>query len=59
MSEQEPPCIEPGQGVLVYDKDRRTITARKEKFLPCPICNGVEGCDHTYLERREAAKAHG
>jgi hypothetical protein len=23
-------------------------------FLPCPICNGVEGCDHTVPERRRA-----
>jgi len=23
-------------------------------LLPCPICNGVEGCDHTVLERAKA-----
>jgi len=23
-------------------------------FLPCPICNGVEGCDHTVPERARA-----
>ena len=26
-------------------------------LLPCPICNGVEGCDHTVLERARAASA--
>jgi hypothetical protein len=24
-------------------------------WLPCPICSGVEGCDHTAPERKEAA----
>lgn len=24
-------------------------------FLPCPICKGVEGCDHTVPERARAA----
>ncbi|WP_208450548.1 hypothetical protein [Burkholderia contaminans] len=24
-------------------------------FIPCPICNGVEGCDHTAPEREHAA----
>lgn len=24
-------------------------------WLPCPICNGTEGCDHSVLERRRAA----
>ena len=24
-------------------------------LLPCPICNGVEGCDHAVLERAKAA----
>lgn len=23
-------------------------------FLPCPICKGVEGCDHTTPERARA-----
>lgn len=23
-------------------------------LLPCPICNGVEGCDHSVAERRLA-----
>lgn len=34
-------------------------------FLPCPICGGVEGCDHgvveratAYEEKTEAARAH-
>ena len=25
-----------------------------ELLLPCPICNGVEGCDHTVPERLRA-----
>ena len=25
------------------------------KYLPCPICNGVEGCDHSVPERRRAS----
>jgi hypothetical protein len=24
-------------------------------FLPCPICHGTEGCDHTGYERAHAA----
>lgn len=24
-------------------------------FLPCPICRGTEGCDHTAYERARAA----
>lgn len=34
-------------------------------FIPCPLCNGVEGCDHSVPERERAAferwlmKAHG
>jgi hypothetical protein len=24
-------------------------------WLPCPICKGVEGCDHSYAERARAA----
>jgi hypothetical protein len=27
------------------------------KYLPCPICNGVEGCDHSWTERARAAKS--
>lgn len=23
-----------------------------KKFLPCPICFGVEGCDHSLAERK-------
>lgn len=26
-----------------------------QTYLPCPICTGVEGCDHTYVERASAA----
>lgn len=25
-------------------------------FLPCPICRGVEGCDHTIVERATEAE---
>lgn len=25
-------------------------------FLPCPICSGVEGCDHTIVERATEAE---
>ena len=28
----------------------------KALYLPCPICNGVEGCDHTVPERRAASE---
>lgn len=52
---EEAPNIETklsGTGRLVYDKERRTI-AREN--LPCPICGGVEGCDHSVKERAEAA----
>ncbi len=27
-------------------------------FLPCPICLGTEGCDHTVVERATAYAAH-
>lgn len=27
-------------------------------FLPCPICLGSEGCDHTVPERAAAHQAH-
>jgi hypothetical protein len=37
----------------------RDIAARMPKqhypYLPCPICKGVEGCDHTVPERQRAA----
>ena len=26
-------------------------------FLPCPICKGIEGCDHTVVERATAYEA--
>ncbi len=26
-------------------------------LIPCPICKGVEGCDHTVMERARAASA--
>ncbi|MPW16953.1 hypothetical protein GCT13_08410 [Paraburkholderia sp. CNPSo 3157] len=28
----------------------------KAPYLPCPICNGVEGCDHTVPERKRASE---
>jgi hypothetical protein len=34
--------------------DKQTVTT-KPTYLPCPICKGVEGCDHTYPERERAA----
>jgi hypothetical protein len=27
-------------------------------WLPCPICHGTEGCDHTVPERMRAAGAN-
>ena len=29
------------------------------QHLPCPICNGVEGCDHSVPERKAAAERLG
>ena len=29
--------------------------ANRPPFIPCPICGGVEGCDHTVTERARAA----
>lgn len=31
------------------------IAARAAANLPCPVCSGIEGCDHTFLERQHAA----
>ena len=35
------------------------MTTRMEglaaKYLPCPICNCIDGCDHTFTEREQAA----
>jgi hypothetical protein len=35
------------------------MTQREQKhppfLIPCPICHGIEGCDHTVLERARAA----
>lgn len=39
----------------VGEKQRRKNLKRlAKKFLPCPICHGVEGCDHTVTERQNA-----
>jgi hypothetical protein len=29
---------------------------RKAPYLPCPICKGIEGCDHPVPERKRAAE---
>jgi hypothetical protein len=39
------------KAVIDFDANSRD----KETNLPCPICNGVEGCDHTVPERARAA----
>jgi hypothetical protein len=39
------------KAVIDFDANSRD----KETDLPCPICNGVEGCDHTVPERARAA----
>lgn len=31
----------------------------KYEYLPCPICMGIEGCDHTRLERASARSLRG
>jgi len=33
-----------------------TQPAQTSPYLPCPICKGVEGCDHTVPERARAAQ---
>lgn len=47
--------------VAERDIDRMMIDGQVWKldktasYLPCPICCGVEGCDHSYPERQRAA----
>ena len=36
-----------------------TALAEHAASLRCPICGGVEGCDHTVLERAMAEHAAG
>ncbi len=38
--------------IEIYHKGKRVA---HYPFLPCPICNGIEGCDHTIPERARAA----
>jgi hypothetical protein len=35
----------------------RPASEQKAPYLSCPICNGIEGCDHTVPERERAASA--
>lgn len=41
---------------LMQEADARFIQSLPGyPFLPCPICKGTEGCDHTVPERMRAA----
>lgn len=54
MSERERPDSLTARLISIpplHGKDRGTLP----QYLPCPICGGVEGCDHTYAERERAA----
>lgn len=33
---------------------QRGLDRMAKKFLPCPLCGGIEGCDHSLLERQNA-----
>lgn len=33
---------------------QRNLARLAKKFLPCEICQGIEGCDHSVPERRDA-----
>jgi hypothetical protein len=37
------------------DTKQPTAPVEGNAYLPCPICQGVEGCDHTVIERQSAA----
>jgi len=40
---------------LLADADRRFLeNLPGYPFLPCPICHGIEGCDHAVPERARA-----
>jgi hypothetical protein len=41
------------RAVLIADRIRRGVW--RDDCLPCPICNGAEGCDHSVPERYRAA----
>jgi hypothetical protein len=43
----------------VLASDAVDVRAADASYLPCPICNGVEGCDHPYPERAQAARVGG
>lgn len=32
---------------------QRNLERLAKKFLPCPLCGGVEGCNHSMQERRD------
>ena len=41
---------------LLADVDTRIMQSMPGyPFLPCPICRGVEGCDHPVPERARAS----
>jgi hypothetical protein len=43
--------------VAKRDEARKALAEQKGYppfLIPCPICNGVEGCDHTVMERARA-----
>lgn len=46
---------------MEYEQDtsRKLLAACSDALLPCPICKGVEGCDHVLLERARAMQAEG
>jgi hypothetical protein len=48
-SEQQPDWI---RNALPPETAPAPAEQHRAPFLPCPICNGVEGCDHTVPERR-------
>ncbi|KAE8757332.1 hypothetical protein FSO04_24230 [Paraburkholderia madseniana] len=42
------------RGIAERMKGVRTV--REQLWLPCPICKGIEGCDHTVPERERAVQ---
>lgn len=54
-----PTDFRPDAGIS-YTRPNYAQAARDEAEMlsgPCPICNGIEGCDHTGLERTRAFQA--
>lgn len=41
--------------LLTEDWETAKIPIVVERDLPCPICHGIEGCDHAIPERQRAA----